>query len=207
MKEKLINSTSTPNSKDATKSNSQTTAIIIAIVAGVVLLILAFFLNGNSTAPTSNETTEEVISAHCTASECIKQIETTDSPEKITEIIGVEPEVDEASGRHKWQLSSKESITLEKSSGGHTLQATIDKTTIANDKADFSSFSELKKTLEGGESFTYDELVAKLGGVEGTLAGKTSTSKRYIWVDDQDRTFAATFSDNNDGKCSIISLR
>ena len=42
---------------------------------------------------------------------------------------------------------------------------------------------------------------------EGTLAGKTSTSKRYIWVNKYDQTFSATFSDTNDGKTSIISLR
>ena len=65
----------------------------------------------------------------------------------------------------------------------------------------------MRTSLGKGESFTYEEVVKKVGGVEGTLAGKTSTSKRYIWVNKYDQTFSATFSDTNDGKTSIISLR
>ena len=87
------------------------------------------------------------------------------------------------------------------------LQANIDKETIKNDQVDLSAYSDIKKLLDNGTSLTYEEMVTKLGGVEGTLAGKTSTSNRYIWVDKSSRTFSATFSKTLEGKCTIISLK
>ncbi|MDE6285362.1 MAG: hypothetical protein K2M17_06405, partial [Bacilli bacterium] len=56
------------------------------------------------------------------------------------------------------------------------------------------------------KTYTYEEMVEKFEGVEGYLATKSPTSKRYIWVKDG-QTFAATFSDSLKGKCSIVSLR
>lgn len=199
--------TPTKSSEQAKKPIHQTVALVIAIVAGVALIAL-YILMGMEDSSTGNPTAfeEEVIEANCTVTECIAKIETSDSIEKITEIIGVEPETDETSGTAKWKLSRKESIAREKSGSSYVLQATIDKTKIASGDVDFSIFSELKKTLESGESFNYDELAQKLGGVAGTLAGKTDTSKRYIWVDKHDQTLSATFSDKT-GKCSIMSLR
>lgn len=195
------------SSEQAKKPVHQTVALVIAIVAGVALIAL-YILMGMEDSSTGSPTAfeEEVIEANCTVTECIAKIETSDSIEKITEIIGVEPETDETSGTAKWKLSRKESIAREKSGSSYVLQATIDKTKIASGDVDFSIFSELKKTLESGESFNYDELAQKLGGVAGTLAGKTDTSKRYIWVDKHDQTLSATFSDKT-GKCSIMSLR
>lgn len=191
------------------EQKSKKIALVIAAIAGILLvaLLVVGVLDemGSQPADTPNDDeVEEVINANCTASECLAKIETTDSVEKITEVIGVEPEEDD--GDYKWVLANKESIAREKSGSSAYLQATVNKDSIANDDLDFTIFTELKKELESGESFTYDELVKRLNGVEGTLAGKTDTSKRYIWVDKHNQTFSATFSNAN-GLCSIISLR
>ena len=66
---------------------------------------------------------------------------------------------------------------------------------------------ELKELLDTGKSFTYEEAVQKLGGVEGVLDSKTSTSDGYMWVDKHGRTFRATFSTTINNKCSIMTLR
>lgn len=150
---------------------------------------------------------EEEIRGNCVVTECIKQLKVTNTVEEINEIIGFEGEKSEYSDTYKWKLSASTSITREKTGENPILQATIDKETIKSDKVDFSTYSEIKELLDSGKSLTYQEIVTKLGGVEGTLAGLTSTSKRYIWVDKHDRTFSATFSDTLNGKCSIISLR
>lgn len=150
---------------------------------------------------------ENKIEAKCEVRDCIKQIEVTNTAEEINEIIGVEAEKSDSSDKYTWKLSDKESITITYSNNSAITQATIDKTKIASDKVDFGVYTDIKKLLNSGQSLTYEEMVEKLGGVEGTLAGKTSTSKRYIWVDKHDQTFAATFSDTLGGKCSIISLR
>lgn len=205
-KSKLTEQTSHSAPKTESKSKLPANLITIAVVAGVALIILALILGGDKSNPTASDVEEEVINANCTVVECITKITTSDDVAKITEVIGVEPETDETSGASKWKLSSKESIVREKSGSSYILQATIDKTKLANPELDFSIFSTLKSELENGNSFTYDELVERLGGVEGTLAGKTDTSKRYIWVNNHDQTFSATFSDKT-GECSIISLR
>lgn len=197
----------TESNTQAPKKPIQIIAIVVAVIAGLALIGLYFLLNvENHTNNDSDTIEEETISANCSATECLAKLATSDGVEKITEIIGVEPKTDEAAGTAKWKLSSKESIAREKSGSSYILQATIDKTKIASHDLDFSIFGDLKSELEGGNSFTYDELVQRLGGNAGTLAGKTDTSKRYVWVNGQNQTFSATFSDKT-GECSIISLR
>lgn len=150
---------------------------------------------------------KEEIRGNCVVTECIKKIETTNSVEEINNIIGFEAEKSEYSESYTWKLSDKTWITRDASGTAPILQATIDKETIQSDAVDFSVYSDIKKMLDSGTSLSYEEMVSKLGGVEGTLAGKTSTSNRYIWVDKSNRTFSATFSNTLGGKCSIISLR
>lgn len=191
------------------EQKSKKIALVIAAIAGILLiaLVVVGVLDEIGSKPAddpNNDEIEEMIDANCTASECMDKIETSDSVEKITEVIGVEPE--ENDGNYKWVLANKESVSREKSGSSSILQATINKDSIANDDLDFTIFTDLKKELESGESFTYDELVKRLNGVEGTLASKTDNSKRYIWVDKHNQTFSATFSNAN-GLCSIISLR
>lgn len=194
-------------SKNTSKKSSQTIAAIIAVIAGVALIALYFIMaNEADSEVSSDQPEEEIIETNCNVIECITKIETSDSVEKITEVIGVEPDTDETTGTSKWKLNSKESIAREKSGSSYILQATINKEEIAQNSLDFSVFTELKESLENGETFSYDELVKKLDDIEGVLAGKTDTSKRYIWVNKQGQTLSATFS-NKDGKCSIISLR
>lgn len=195
------------DTKDAsTKATHNQSSIMIAVGVILIGVSLCFLGARGGSEPSSEDANEvEVIEANCSATECLAQIEVADSPEKITEVIGVEPEGGE-DGEYKWKISNKESIAREKSGDSYILQATIDKEKLVNDTLDFSIFSELKQQLGKGESFSYDELVKKFNGVEGTLAGKTETSKRYIWVDNHDQTFGATFS-NKDGQCSIITLR
>lgn len=196
------------NPQKTAKNPFQIVALTVSLIAGITLIGLYFLLTSeNNSQNTSNVALEEeTITTNCEITACLEQITTDDSVESITEVIGVEPEVDEATGTAKWRFSGKESLAREKSGSGYILQATIDKTKIASQDVDFSVFSDLKRQLESGESFTYDELVERLGGVAGTLAGKTNTSKRYIWVDQHDQTFSATFSDKT-GECTIISLR
>ena len=64
--------------------------------------------------------------------------------------------------------------------------------------------SDLKKDLENG-SFTYEELVQKIGG-EGTLTSISKGSLSYTWVDKAGQRLGATFN-NESGKCTVASYR
>ncbi len=182
--------------------------IFCYLVMGVITLGLVTGCSDNTQKePVKKE--EETVKGKCTVEECIKLIEPSNSIEEINEIIGFEAEKSKYSETYTWKLSDKTWIeaTPSTTDGSNSLSANFDKSTLKNDKADFSNFTELKTSLGKGESFTYEEMNEKVGGVEGTLAGKTSTSKRYIWVNKNEQTFSATFSDTMDGKASIISLR
>lgn len=175
------------------------------LLLGVLLLSLATGCGETK----KEENVEEIpkVQGKCEVRECITLLNTKNTTEEINEIIGFEGEKSEYSNKYTWKLSDKESITLDMSSTSPILQATIDKEKVKNENNDFSIFNELKGDLNQGKSITYKEMVKKLGGIEGTLAGRTSTSDRYIWVDKHDRTFSATFNNTKDGKCSIVSLR
>ena len=155
------------------------------------------------------EEKKEEVKGKCEVRECIKMLEVTNSVEEINEVIGFEAEKSEFSETYTWKLSSDNWITLNNTGTSPILQATIDKSNLKNEDNDFSVYNDIKKLLDKGKSVTYEALVEKLGGVDGTLAGKTSTSDRYIWVDKNERIFSATISNTgkNKGKCTIISLK
>lgn len=186
----------------------KTKKILCSLLVGGLSLSLITGCKDTTKGETLKEE-EDKVQGNCSVSECIKLIEPTNSIEEINEIIGFDAEKSEYSETYKWKLSEKTWIDATPSSTDDTysLSANFDKSEIKNDKADFSNFNELKTSLGKGESFTYEEMNEKVGGVEGILAGKTATSKRYIWVNKNEQTFSATFSDTMDGKASIISLR
>jgi len=151
---------------------------------------------------------EETVKGKCTVEECIKLIEPSNTIEEINEIIGFEAEKSEYSETYKWKLSEKTWIdaTPSTTDSSYSLSANFDKTKIKNDKADFSNFSDIKASLGKGQSFTYEEMNEKVGGVEGTVVGKSSLSKRYTWVNAQGGYLTASFSEKT-GKCTIVTGR
>lgn len=165
---------------------------------------LMFGLAGCASADKAlDEKPQEELKGNCAITECIKQIKTSNTVEEITNIIGVKAE--ESGKEYTWRLNSKNYIKLKLQTGSPILQATIDKDTIKNDEVNFISSSELQDMLNNG-SFTYQELVKKLGGVEGILDSKTTDSVGYIWVNKRKHTLSATFN-NKTGKCTIANIR
>lgn len=151
-----------------------------------------------------NSVTEEV-KGNCQVVECIQQLETSNSIEEINDIIGFEGEKSEYSEEYTWKLSDKTSIVLKYAGDSPILQATIDKETVKSEEVKFPLSSELQEMLNHG-SFTYEELVSKMGGIEETLSGKTSSSVSYMWVNKHSQVLRATFN-NESGKCTIASYR
>lgn len=171
----------------------------------VMMLVFSFVCATGCQEQKQEENEKEIVKGNCNVVECIKQLNATDKIEKMNEVIGFEGEKDGED--YKWQITKKTSLTAKKSGENYILQTTMIKEELANDKVDFGVYNELKELLDSGKSFTYEEVVQKLNGVEGVLSGKTSTSVSYMWVNKQNRVFSATFSDTINKKCSIISLR
>ncbi len=152
------------------------------------------------------EKPKEDVKANCTIVECMKKIEATNTMEEIDAIIGFDSTTDAMIGSDPiWKFDSKNWITFKTSSDDSvTIQATVDKESIKDDKITFPSSSDLQKDLNNG-SFTYEELVEKIGG-EGTLTSISKESLSYTWVNKTGQRLGATFN-NKSGKCTVASFR
>ncbi len=153
-----------------------------------------------------NDVKEET-KGKCKVEECLNSIEVTNTVEEVNNIIGFEGEKqNENSNKYYWNFSDTTKIEITLSSSGNTISATIDKSKIANKKVDFSKYDEIKAALDSGTSLSYDEFVEKVGGVQGTIVGKSSSSKRYTWANSKGGYLTASFSERT-GKCTIITGR
>lgn len=154
----------------------------------------------------TEEKKEESVKANCTIVECMKKIEPTSTMEDINSIVGFESTTDAMIGSDPiWKFDSKNWISFKKSNDDNvTIQATIDKESLKNENLKFPSSSDLQKDLNKG-SFTYEELVKKVGG-EGTLTSISKGSTSYTWVDKNGQRLGATFNKKS-GKCTVASYR
>ena len=153
-----------------------------------------------------DEKSKDDVKANCSIMECMKKIEATNTIEEINDIIGFESTTDAMIGSDPiWKFDSKNWISFETYSDDDiTIQATIDKESIKNDKIKLPLSSDLQKDLNDG-SFTYEEFVEKVGG-EGTLTTISKGSLSYTWVDKTGQRLGATFN-NESGKCTVASYR
>lgn len=141
---------------------------------------------------------------NCTAVECIKKIEITNTVEEINNIIGFEGKlIDEKNNKWEWELSEKDSIEATfYTSGRGNIKAKIDRDSIANKKVDFSKYDQLKTKINDG--ITYDEFIKYIGNVEGIIIEKNSSSTKYDWVDTDGSYLSGSFSTSSN-KCTFVS--
>ncbi len=165
--------------------------------------------NQNTPAGGKNEpttTAKAKIKGNCHALECIDKIETSATVEDINAIMGFEGTLtDEKYNFYKWEISETESIEAKYySSKNPTIVANIDNDTIKNNKVDFSRWNELKPLISKG--ITYDDFITYIGGEQGTLIEKSSSSNKYIWVNAKGGYLSASFGASTK-KCTFASGR
>lgn len=176
------------------------------IMVGFVLVVSSFWFVTGCSKEKVDDNKEKEVKANCSIVECMKKISATSTQEEIDTIIGFESTTDALIGSDPiWKFDSKNWISFKTNvDGGVTIQATIDKDSLKDDSVSFPSSSELQEDLDNG-SFTYEELVLKVGG-EGTLTSISSGSISYTWVDKSGQKLGATFN-NETGKCTVASYR
>ena len=168
--------------------------------------IVSLCITGCTSEQIEEKKEEDIAKGNCTIVECMKKIEATNTMEEINAIIGFETTTDAMIGSDPiWKFDSKNWISFKTSNNDSvTIQATIDKENIKNDNIKLPLSSDLQEDLNNG-SFTYEELVEKVGG-DGTLTSISKGSRIYTWVDKHNQTLRATFNDKS-GKCTIASYR
>ncbi len=174
------------------------------IARSIIFFGLLCFVTG-CTEEKLDENQKQDVKANCTIVECMKKIEATNTMEEISDIIGFESTIDNMIGSDPiWKFDSKNWISFKTYGDDITIQATIDKESIKNDKIKLPLSSDLQKDLNNG-SFTYEEFVEKVGG-DGTLTSISKGSRIYTWVDKTGQRLGATFN-NESGKCTVASYR
>ena len=196
------------------KDTKKTVAMVVAVAALVVLGLVGMIALGEGGTPADDrgdDVAQEVPKGKCEIDECMSLLEPKLTVAEVNEIMGFEGEKDEDKDEYTWELTSKSDISIEyKEKDGKkvgTITARYNKDEIKDSEFKIAKGYELQNLLREGTSYTYKETVEQFGGVEGHLATKAATFKRYIWVNDDGLTFGATFSDDIDGKTSIISIR
>ncbi len=171
----------------------------------IIFLCTLCFITG-CTKEKLDENSKEEVKGNCSIVECMKKIEATNTIEEINDIVGFESITDAMIGSDPiWKFDSKNWISFKTNSNDDiTIQATIDKESIKNDKINLPASSDLQKDLDNG-SFTYEELVEKVGG-DGTLTSISKSALSYTWVDKTGQRLGATFN-NKSGKCTVASYR
>lgn len=182
--------------------------VFVIAIAGLCTACTTGQGNGeNANGDAADDTENDVAAQKQKAEETIgyiNQLEVTNTVEEINAIIGVEGTKSEYSEEYKWEIDDKNYIMLKFAGDSPILQATVNKEAVKNEDLSLPSASELQQMLNDG-SFTYQELVEKMDGVEGYLSGKTSGSVSYSWVDKHNMKLSATFN-NESGKCTIANI-
>ena len=173
----------------------------LLVVAVLVGLLTACGKGSEPTAETKGK---------CNVFECIKQLSVTATLEDINKTIGLDGEQSydsDYSTTYTWELSDDTDIEASISKSDNKVTYKISYPTKAIGKrADFSKWDEIKSKLNSKEGLTYDEFVKLVGGVEGVLSGKSSSSLTYNWYN-KDGGYLFGYFDAETKKCTLASGR
>ena len=171
---------------------------------------LAVIMTGCGKQAASSSTEGTKAKGNCTVFECIKKLDSKNTLEEMNTIIGFEGELKSETESYKvyeWDLTDDTSITSQfmLNYNTATISANYPSNMVPN-KADFSKWDEIKSKLNKRETITYEEFVKMVGGVEGVLDQKTSTSITYVWHNSEGGYLSAYFNPET-GKCTMATGR
>lgn len=176
----------------------------LMLVAGLTLIMTGCGKDEEASSPALKS------KGNCNVLECIEKLNPTQTLEEMNNIIGFDGELTsetESYKVYKWALNEETSITSQFMLNYNT--ATISAnypTSIAPHNADFSKWDEIKSKLNNRETITYDEFVNLVGGVQGTIDKKTSSSTSYVWYN-KDGGYLSAYFNPETGKCTMATGR
>lgn len=179
--------------------------ILTILLCGIIILGATTGCTEQASDNKKDTEVKEKSKGKCEVKDCMNLLNTDMKLEEINEVIGLEGEKDETTGKYKWQLTSKTKIEAEFKDENVNFKATYNKDDLKNDKLKLSTCYEISNNIQK-KNYTYEEMVEKLEGIEGNLESYSPTSKMYSWVDKDGNTFRATFSKTNKWKASIVSV-
>ena len=179
--------------------------LVIGLVLMLTLGLVVLTGCGNNSNNSGSEPQKQQSKGNYDVFEAIKKIETTTTFEKINTLLGFEGKLKSESDPnstytwklYRWDLTDNTAIEVritDKDSSA-SIEAIYPTDMIRNSKVDFSKVnSDMKKKVNEKDGMTYDQVVEFLGGVQGTLDKKDSSTDTYVWANDQRGSLTVRFS-------------
>ena len=186
--------------------------LIKGLMLTIVLALIVTTLSGCSLEQKLEEQIKNVVTNEeektkqndLVAFEYIEKIKPEFTVEEINKVIGSEGELtDEKYNKYTWKITDNVEITATYySSKTATIKIEIDKKLLKDSKADLSCAQEIKSKINSKDGIKYDEFVNKIG-TNGYLIEKSSSSVKYIWVDNNVGYIEGSFSSSSK-KCTFF---
>lgn len=180
----------------------------IIVISLVVMLVSGLFVltgcgansNNSGNAPQAQQS-----KGNYDVFEAIKKIETKTTFEDVNKLLGFEGTLksqSDANATYSWKLyrwdltdDTAIEVRITDKDNSASIEAKYPTDMIRNGKVDFSRVnSEMKKKINEKDGMTYDQVVEMLGGVQGTLDKKDSSTDTYVWANDQRGSLTVRFS-------------
>lgn len=140
--------------------------------------------------------------------EMIEKLEPTNTIEEANKIVGFDATLtDEKYYIYEYDFGGEYKLTLKYySATGKTadIEMKYNRDDLRDEKVTLKNASDLKKRIEAKEKISYEQFKEAVGGVDGTLTGKTNYTKNYVWVNQNGGYISATFG-TRDNACSYFA--
>ena len=179
--------------------------LVISLVLMLVLSLGVLTGCGNNSNNSGNAKQTQQSKGNYDVFEAIKKIETTTTFEDVNKLLGFEGTLksqSDANSTYSWKLyrwdltdDTAIEVRINEKDNSASIEAKYPTDMIRNGKVDFSKVnSEMKKKINEKDGMTYDQVVEMLGGVQGTLDKKDSSTNTYVWANDQRGSLTVRFS-------------
>jgi len=179
--------------------------LVISLVLMLVLSLGVLTGCGNNSNNSGNAKQTQQSKGNYDVFEAIKKIETTTTFEDVNKLLGFEGTLksqSDANSTYSWKLyrwdltdDTAIEVRINEKDNSASIEAKYPTDMIRNGKVDFSKVnSEMKKKINEKDGMTYDQVVEMLGGVQGTLDKKDSSTNAYVWANDQRGSLTVRFS-------------
>lgn len=179
--------------------------LVISLVLMLVLSLVVLTGCGANSNNSGNAPQTQQSKGNYDVFEAIKKIETTTTFEDINTLLGFEGTLksqSDANSTYSWKLyrwdltdDTAIEVRITDKDNSASIEAIYPTDMIRNGKVDFSKVnSEMKKKVNEKDGMTYDQVVEMLGGVQGTLDKKDSSTDTYVWANEQRGSLTVRFS-------------
>ena len=183
----------------------------IIVISLVVMLVSGLFVltgcgaNSNNSGNGQQGQQAQKSKGNYDVFEAIKKIETTTKFEDVNKLLGFEGTLksqSDANATYSWKLyrwdltdDTAIEVRITDKDNSASIEAKYPTDMIRNGKVDFSKVnSDMKKKVNEADGMNYDQVVEMLGGVQGTLDKKDSSTDTYVWANDQRGSLTVRFS-------------